>query len=236
MNRLIKGMLCGVIGLGGVASSGCMHSKADKGEIYPRYADPCWPERYASQARELKVAAFEPQVANGHVLDQTIWNTHFETGSEKLNAAGMDKLDQLARRRPAPDAVIYLQTARDINYDADKAADYGTKRTDIDSKRIASIQKYLGATLTGRSATFTVQIHDPSVPGIDGAAPRVVIPSPRNRTGGGGAAGAQAGGAGAGFGGSGAGAGAGAGGAQGGMPAGGAGAGAGAGTAPTPGM
>ena len=189
MNRLIKGMLCGVIGLGGVASTGCMHGGGDKGEIYPRFADPCWPERYASQARELKVAAFEPQVANGHVLDQTIWNSHFETGTDKINAAGLDKLDQLARRRPSPDPVIYLQTTRDIAYDADKASDYSAKRTDLDTKRVAAIQKYLGASLTGRPSTFSVQIHDPSQPGIEGAAPRIISPSPRVRAGAG--AGAQ---------------------------------------------
>lgn len=196
MNRMIKGMLCGVIGLGGVASSGCMHGKGDREEIYPKVADPCWPERYASQARELQVASFAPQVSNGQVLDLTIWNAHFETGGDKLNAAGLDKLDQLARRRPSPEPVIYLQTTRDIAYDADKASEYAAKRTELDTKRVAAIQKYLGASLTGRPATFNVQIHDPSYPGIDGASPRIISPSPRQRAGGGAGAGAPVGGGG----------------------------------------
>lgn len=180
MNRFMKGLVCGVIGLGGIASSGCTH---DGQTLASRVSDPCWPDRYAGEARERQVAQFEPQVTNGHILDQTIWNIHFEAGSEKLNAAGMDKLDQLARRRPTPDPVLYLQTTRDIAYDSDKPNDYVTKRGDLDSKRVASIQKYLGSTLSGRPTNFTVQIHDPSYPGIDGAAPRVVLPSPNSRVG-----------------------------------------------------
>src|SRR6187431_2330039 len=113
MNRTIKAVVCGVAGLGAV---GCHHGDKE----HSSHGDPCWPERYASQARALTVANFEPQVTNGHILDLTVWNAHFETGTDKLNAAGMDKLDQLARRRPAPDPVVYLQTTRDIGYDAGK--------------------------------------------------------------------------------------------------------------------
>ncbi|WP_020470318.1 hypothetical protein [Zavarzinella formosa] len=181
MNRMIKGMLCGVMGLGAAASSGCMHG-GDKGSVYECVADPCWPDRYASQARERQVAQFEPQVMNGHILDQTIWNMHFDAGSDRINAAGMDKLDQLARRRPAPDPVIYLQTTRDIPYDAEKPSDYVTKRGDLDSKRVVAIQKYMSSTLSGRSpSTINVEIHDPAYPGINGAAPRLVVPSPKQR-------------------------------------------------------
>ena len=61
--------------------------------------DPCWPDRYANKARAATVANFQPQVENGQILDQTVWNTHFEYRTDRLNGAGMDKLDQLARRR-----------------------------------------------------------------------------------------------------------------------------------------
>ena len=65
--------------------------------------------------------------------------------------------------------------------DAEKPNEYSVKRNDLDTKRIAAIQKYLAATLTGRPATFDIQVHDPAYPGIDGAAPRVVTPSPQSR-------------------------------------------------------
>src|SRR5262249_39285252 len=149
------------------------------------HGDPCWPDRYANEARAETVACFTPQVENGQVLDQTIWNQHFDYGTDRLNGAGMDKLDQLARRRPHPDTRLFLQTARDIPYDAEKPNDYAMKRNDLDTKRIATMQKYLAATLTGRPVTFDIQVHDPAYPGIDGAAPRLVIPTPQSRVGGG---------------------------------------------------
>src|SRR4051812_19110825 len=36
--------------------------------------DPCWPERYNTLARRSVNHAMAPQVMNGHVLDQTVWN------------------------------------------------------------------------------------------------------------------------------------------------------------------
>jgi hypothetical protein len=161
---------CSLGGLAGVAM--CEGSCA---------GDPCWPDRYANEARAATVANFQPQVENGQILDQTIWNMHFDYGTDHLNGAGMDKLDQLARRRPHPDTRLFLQTARDIAYDAEKPQDYAAKRNDLDTKRIAAIQRYLAATLTGRPATFEVQVHDPAYPGIEGAAPRVIIPTPQSR-------------------------------------------------------
>jgi uncharacterized membrane protein YgcG len=117
---------------------------------------------------------------------------HFEYGTDKLNGAGMDKLDQLARRRPMPDQHLFLQTARDIGYDAEKPGDYAAKRVELDNKRTDAVRKYLKATMTGRELTFDIQVHDPAMPGIDGAAPRVILPPPASRIG---AAGGAAGGA-----------------------------------------
>lgn len=150
-----------------------------------KHGDPCWPDRYANEARQLTVAAFQPQVENGHILDHTIWNLHFEYGSDQMNGAGMDKLDQLARRRPMPDVHLFLQTTRDIAYDPEKPADHAAKRIDLDNKRVAAVQKYLKATLTGRELTFDIQIHDRAYPGIDvtpGIGPRVYIPTPQDRS------------------------------------------------------
>jgi hypothetical protein len=180
MKRFKAKMLSAAFVAGGLMTAGCA-STADT----QLHGDPCWPDRYANESRAAVVASFQPQVENGHILDQTIWNMHFEFGSEKLNGAGMDKLDQLARKRPHPDARLYMQTARDIAYDAEKSGDYANKRVELDSKRVASIQKYLKASLTGREGTFDVQVHDPVYPGIDvnpGVAPRVYVPTPQERS------------------------------------------------------
>src|SRR5687768_14578039 len=84
---------------------------------YRDLVDPCWPERYWYSSRQLEKAAFAPQVQNGHVLDQTVWNYHFDGGTDRLNAMGIDHLARLARRRPSPDPLLFLQTAQDIGYD-----------------------------------------------------------------------------------------------------------------------
>lgn len=186
MKGLKTRLLTGAFLAGGVLGAGCHTWHGADG--LSGYGDPCWPDRYANEARALTVASFQPQVENGHVLDQTIWNMHFDYGTDKLNGAGMDKLDQLARRRPQPDTRLYLQTARDIAYDAEKPSEYAAKRNDLDTKRIAAIQKYLAATLTGRPANFDIQVHDPAYPGIEGAAPRVILPTPQSRISGGGPA------------------------------------------------
>ena len=55
----------------------------------------------------------------------------------------MDKLDQIARRRPHPDPRVFLQTARDMAYDAGKPEDTRPSGTELDTKRVAAVQKYL---------------------------------------------------------------------------------------------
>lgn len=115
MNRLLRLLPVGAVLTGLIATTGCMDHT---------FTDPCWPDRYSHQARSLVVANYEPQIANGHTLDQTIWNEHFERGTDKLNLSGQDKVDQLVRRRPHPDAKVYLATARDITYDPAKPEEY----------------------------------------------------------------------------------------------------------------
>src|SRR5262245_48731871 len=62
--------------------------------------DRCYPERYNNLARREVNLAFTPQVQNGHVLDQTVWNHHFEPGTDKLTPGGLAQLQYIARRRP----------------------------------------------------------------------------------------------------------------------------------------
>ena len=73
--------------------------------------DRCYPQRYNNLATREVNAAFTPQVQNGHVLDQTVWNHYFEVGTDRLTPGGQDALATIARRRPCPDTTIYLATA-----------------------------------------------------------------------------------------------------------------------------
>jgi uncharacterized membrane protein YgcG len=160
------------------------------GERYRNLVDPCKMERYGAAARQEVITAFTPQVHNGLILDQTVWNYHFEReasgeGTDRLTESGKDKLDQLVRRRPEPDPRVFLATARDLVYNADKPDDYSDKRRDLDGRRSAAIQKYLSAQTAGRPMQFDVLIHDPADPAIPGVSIRNAIVAQRvNYTGG----------------------------------------------------
>jgi hypothetical protein len=155
--RKAAAVLCCAAGAGGL---GCY--------TYHDLVDPCYPERYNFQARKEVVASYSPQIQNGHVLDQTVWNYDFEAGTDKLTGGGLEHLAYMARRRPAPDTTVYLQTAQDVAYDSAKPDDLGAKRQDIDAKRVVAIQKFLNAQTGGRRGEFTVLIHDPSEVGVTG--------------------------------------------------------------------
>jgi len=179
MKKSMSKVLAGAFLAGGIVATGCHTADGWFG-----HGDPCWPDRYSNESRAAVVANFQPQVENGQVLDQTVWDMHFEYGTDKLNGAGMDKLDQLARRRPHPDPRVFVQTARDIAYDPAKTDDYVAKRQELDTKRVAAVQKYLATSLTGRQVAFDVQVHDPALPGIEtspGVGPRVYVPAPSDR-------------------------------------------------------
>jgi hypothetical protein len=163
-----------LVGLGGVvaAGGGC--------NAYRELVDPCYPERYEYMSRREANDSFTPQINNGHVLDQTVWNYHFEKkfeenpktkvvtgiGTADLTPGGMEHLAYLARRRPQPDPIIYLQTAQDIPYDPDHPEQFVERRRELDEARIAAIQKYLKAQTAGRDVAFQIAIHDPAEPGI----------------------------------------------------------------------
>jgi hypothetical protein len=133
---------------------------------YRDLVDPCYPERYEYASRKELHEAFAPQVQNGHVLDQTVWNYMFEPGTDRLTAGGLDHLAYLARRRPEPDCVVYLQTAEDLAYDATAPDRLVETRRDLDAKRIVAIEKYLNAQTAGRGVAFQVLVHDPAEVGL----------------------------------------------------------------------
>jgi hypothetical protein len=148
-----------VAGTGVIAAAGCYG--------YYDLVDPCYPQRYEYQSRQEVHQSFGPQVNNGHVLDQTIWNYHFEPGTATLTPAGIEHLAYLARRRPCPDPTVYLQVAQDIPYDPANFADFVEARNKLDNKRIQAIQDYLTAETSGRNVSFNVVRHDPAEVGID---------------------------------------------------------------------
>jgi len=136
---------------------------------YGDWVDPCYPMRYSSMARKEVNIAFAPQVQNGHVLDQTVWNFFFEPGTDRLTPLGLDRLSYLARRRPSPDCNVFLQTAEDILYDPAVPEHMSEVRHDLDMKRIASVQRYLTSYTAGNPAAFNIVVTDPADPGIAGS-------------------------------------------------------------------
>jgi hypothetical protein len=148
-----------VVGLaGGLGLCGC--------DCYRSVVDPCYPQRYEYAARQEANATIAPQVHNGHVLDQTVWNYHFEAGTDKLTPGGQEYLAYLARRRPCPDPTVYLQTAQDIAYDPAAPDKFAEQRARLDSQRIRAVQNYLTAQTAGQHATFEVCVHNPPDVGI----------------------------------------------------------------------
>ncbi len=167
MNGVISKTVAGVcLGLGLVGLlGGCCR--------YQELVDPCWPERYNYQARHAVMDTWNAQAYNGHVLDQTIWNWHFEADpksgapTDKLNPAGLQHLQYLARRQPAPDGRVFVQTAQEIAYDPAQSEGTMKKRAELDAKRQEAVHKFLSFASMGRHGSdFLVQVIDPGEVGI----------------------------------------------------------------------
>jgi hypothetical protein len=133
---------------------------------YKDLVDPCYPERYEAMARHEVYEASGPQVANGHVLDQTVWNDFFEAGTDKLTPGGLEHLAYLVRRRPKPDCTVFLETAKDVAYDPAHPEKYSDQRADLDAKRTVAVQKFLDAETAGRGLAFEVVVHNPADPSL----------------------------------------------------------------------
>lgn len=139
------------------------------GSGYRDLVDPCYPWRYNWQAQNEVCEPFAIQVNNGHVLDQTIWNSDFEQGTARLTPGGMDRLRTLIRRRPHPDPILYLATAggspEDLPYNQDTPPEaFAQVREKLNQARIESIQRFLAAQTVGRNLVFQVYVHDPAQP------------------------------------------------------------------------
>jgi hypothetical protein len=129
---------------------------------YRDVVDPCYPLRYSWMARQEVNTACTPQVQNGQVLDQTVWNSYFEPGSDRLTPLGLDRLAYLARRRPQPDPNLFLQTAQDLVYDPALPEKMAEARQDLDEKRKAAVQRFLVQQTAGHPVPFNITVHDPA--------------------------------------------------------------------------
>lgn len=161
MNGFIKRTLL----VGGLVAGCC--SVAGCTETYNELVDQCWPQRYTAIAREEVEEPLATQADNGLVLDQTIWNHHFEQGKEVLHPSGQAALNRLARRRPSPVTQVFVQTSQDVPvaYTPEKPGEYTLARTDLDNKRSKAVKDYLAAIQPGVS--YTVTVHNPSPVGMN---------------------------------------------------------------------
>lgn len=162
MKRYIRAATAALVMASGLGAVGCAHA----GNKYRDAVDTCWPDRYNYAARQSVLAPFQQQVTNGHFLHQTIWNWYFVPGTDKLTMGGMEKLDSLARTTPGPDPKIYIQTARDLIVTPENTDKIVAARTDLDARRAAAIQRYLG-TEPGAAVGYEIAVHDAAVPGIN---------------------------------------------------------------------
>lgn len=122
---------------------------------YRDVVDPYYPKRYNVDARNSVRASLAPQVSNGNVLDQTVWDFHFETGKPELNAMGKDHLKRLARRRPAAQEVIFLQVAQN--------PDENANNKELNKARSENIKAYMTKISQDKvHPEFQVVLHDPA--------------------------------------------------------------------------
>jgi hypothetical protein len=161
MKGLIRRSVALACLVGGLA--GCQSSLQER---YNRCVDPCWPERYSAMAVGSVNHAFAAQVNNGHILDQTVWNHHFEPGTDKLTAGGQYQLSILGRRRPHPDPKLYLQTAQDIAFDPAAPEKFAQGRAELDAKRVQAVLRYVQTNTAARPVAWDVTVHDPGEVGM----------------------------------------------------------------------
>lgn len=163
---LVAAAACGLVATGCHGAGSRTSERPGLGERYRNHVDPSWPERYNHTARAETLAPFQVQAQNGMYLDQTVWNYHFEPAGDKLSAAGIERLDYIVRKRGLPEGKVYLQTARDIGFDANAPEKYADTRRDLDQRRAAMVHKYLAAQTAAQPMAFEIQVHDPADPGF----------------------------------------------------------------------
>jgi hypothetical protein len=151
-------LLVGALALASVPSA------AGPPNRYPR-----WPSYFDQRARSAVVQPLYHQALNGLILDQTVWNHHFQYQTPaELHSSGVNLLDRLARRHvnsgiPGP-LHIYLQTAVDSPYQPGKPGVVIQARQTFDHKRSEAVHAFLDATYPG--LPFVVHVHNPPRVGL----------------------------------------------------------------------
>ena len=153
MKGIIATISAAVFGLGLLTAVGCDDF------AYHDLVDPCYPERYEFLARQEVNASMAPQMHNGDILNRTVWNYHFEPGSDKLTPGGQEQLKYMVRMRPHPEPVVFLQTAEDITYDPSAHEKYTIARAELNSRRCQAVHSFLTAYTAG-AVPCKVVIHD----------------------------------------------------------------------------
>ena len=170
MLKTVRAASIAAVIVGGVASMGCTGGPGIQSR-YQKIVDPCQQERYKVQARDNVLQPFDAMANNAAVLDMTLWNTNFEPGKETLNASGMKKIDYIARRLPTPTGKVWIQTARDLPYDAANPDKLMTARSILDAKRSQAVLAYLSAQPNGSAMHYEVQAHDAMDPAMFATGP-----------------------------------------------------------------
>ncbi|HVK19107.1 MAG TPA: hypothetical protein VM533_19400 [Fimbriiglobus sp.] len=165
MSRMLKAAAAACAVAGSFGAVGCHSTGSERTPLDNRwagYVDPCYPERYNYVARAEVLSPFAIHVANGEIIDSTMFTYHFDAGTDKLSPAGLERLDYLARKRPAPPVRLYLQTARDLAYDPAVPDKMVAARDDLNLRRAEAIKRYLAASTAGRGLNFEVTVIDPA--------------------------------------------------------------------------
>jgi hypothetical protein len=135
---------------------------------YRDIVDPCWMERYDSMAKHSVNDMLNVQADRGHMLEQTIWNWHFETdpktgaATDHLNAAGFAVLQRIARTLPAPDGQLFVQNAQDIPLAKDVPPEtLLAQRDQLNRRRIDAVHRFLSTqVITHPGMNYQVAVHD----------------------------------------------------------------------------
>jgi hypothetical protein len=148
---------------------------------YRDLVDPCWPERYNYIARHSIRDMFNAQADRGHMLEQTLWNWHFEADpksggpSDRLNGAGQEVLRRIARTQPAPDHQLFLQNAQDIPYVEGIAPEkLVAQREALNKRRMENVQRFLATQMMAGGA-YQIAVHDFTPNSLPGHWPNMAI-------------------------------------------------------------
>lgn len=121
------------------------------------------PMRYREAARASLCAALQAQADRGRQLELTVWNHYFEPKTAELTESGRAMLDRFSRRY-AHCGQLFLETARDLTYEATNAARFDRDRAELNAKRLDSVATYLRS--VHHRELLAVQVHDPGPVGM----------------------------------------------------------------------